>query len=192
MALWVPWLRCKARRSPARARRRESYHATGNNREAVAVGLRRTGAIITAASLILVSTFGSLAVARTVVLKEIGLSLAIGVAAASEGGAVSKEEAGMTQERGDRGRETEAAQVAARKEALLARYEPLSAKAKRQQQRAEEAFLAADGQNAFSAQSEAQAVRAVCDANALVESYRGLLIEIRQATELADLVWLDV
>lgn len=98
----------------------------------------------------------------------------------------------MTQERGDRGRATEAEQVAARKEALRARYEPLSAKAKRQQQRAEEAFLAADGQNAVSAQSEAQAIRALCDANALVDHYRELLIEIGHATELADLAWLDV
>jgi hypothetical protein len=80
--------------------------------------------------------------------------------------------------------------VAARKEALRERYEPLSAK--RQQQRAEEAFLAADGQNAVSAQSEAQAIRALCDANALVDHYRELLIEIGHATELADLAWLDV
>ena len=97
----------------------------------------------------------------------------------------------MTEERGDRRRAPEAEQAAARKEALLARYEPLSAKAKRQQ-RAEEAFLAADGQNAFSAQSQAQAIRVLCDANALVDHYRELLIEIGHATELADLAWLDV
>jgi predicted RND superfamily exporter protein len=61
------------------SRVKEYYHATGNNQEAVAAGLQRTGAIITAAGLILVGTFGSLALARIVVLKEIGLGLAIGV-----------------------------------------------------------------------------------------------------------------
>jgi hypothetical protein len=71
----------------------------------------------------------------------------------------------------------------------MSRFRP---RAKRQQQRAEEAFLTADGQNAASAPSEDQASRALCDANALVDYYRGLLIEIRQATELADLAWLEV
>lgn len=61
------------------SRVKEYYRQTANNEEAVAAGLQRTGGVITAAGLILVGTFGSFAVSRTLVLKELGLGLAIGV-----------------------------------------------------------------------------------------------------------------
>jgi RND superfamily putative drug exporter len=58
---------------------REHFLATGDDREAVAVGLERTAAVVTAAGLVLVGTFGSFTAARIVPLKEIGLGLAIGI-----------------------------------------------------------------------------------------------------------------
>jgi hypothetical protein len=61
------------------SRVKEYFSHTGNNEEAVAAGLQHTAGIITAAGLILVLTFGSFVVSTTVVLKEIGLGLAIGV-----------------------------------------------------------------------------------------------------------------
>jgi hypothetical protein len=61
------------------SRVKEYFRKTGNNEEAVAAGLQRTGSVITAAGLILVGTFGSFAAANIVTLKEIGLGLAIGV-----------------------------------------------------------------------------------------------------------------
>src|SRR6185312_3916192 len=61
------------------SRVKEYYKHTGNNEEAVAAGLQHTAGIITAAGLILVLTFGSFVVSNTVVLKEIGLGLGLGV-----------------------------------------------------------------------------------------------------------------
>jgi len=61
------------------ARVKEYFQLTGNNEEAVATGLQHTAGIITAAGLILVLTFGSFVVSNTVVLKELGLGLALGV-----------------------------------------------------------------------------------------------------------------
>lgn len=61
------------------SRVKEYYRHTGNNEEAVAVGLQHTAGIITAAGLILVLTFGSFVVSNTVVLKEIGLGLGLGI-----------------------------------------------------------------------------------------------------------------
>ena len=61
------------------SRVKEYYHETGNNEEAVARGLQHTAGVITAAGLILVGTFGSFASADVVIVKEIGLGLAIGV-----------------------------------------------------------------------------------------------------------------
>jgi putative drug exporter of the RND superfamily len=59
----------------------KEYHGeTHNNDESVARGLQSTAGTITAAGLILVGTFGSFATAGVVVIKEIGLGLAIGVA----------------------------------------------------------------------------------------------------------------
>lgn len=61
------------------SRVKEYFKHTGNNEEAVAAGLQHTAGIITAAGLILVLTFGSFVVSNTVVLKEIGLGLGLGV-----------------------------------------------------------------------------------------------------------------
>lgn len=61
------------------SRVKEYFKHTGNNEEAVAAGLQHTAGIITAAGLILVFTFGSFVVSNTVVLKEIGLGLGLGV-----------------------------------------------------------------------------------------------------------------
>lgn len=61
------------------ARVKEFFHETGNNEEAVAAGLENTARVITAAGLILIGTFGSFAMARNIIIKEIGLGLAIGV-----------------------------------------------------------------------------------------------------------------
>ncbi|HEY8684704.1 MAG TPA: MMPL family transporter, partial [Chloroflexota bacterium] len=61
------------------SRVKEYYHKLGNNEEAVAAGLEQTAGMITAAGLILIGTFGSFGVSRTLVIKEIGIGLAIGV-----------------------------------------------------------------------------------------------------------------
>jgi uncharacterized membrane protein YdfJ with MMPL/SSD domain len=61
------------------SRVKEHYHETHDNEEAVAFGLQHTAAIITAAGLILIGTFGSFAVADILTVKEIGVGLAIGV-----------------------------------------------------------------------------------------------------------------
>ncbi|MCA1644004.1 MAG: MMPL family transporter [Chloroflexi bacterium] len=61
------------------ARVKEQYERTGNNSEAVALGLQETAGVITAAGLILIGTFGSFASASILTLKEIGLGLAVGV-----------------------------------------------------------------------------------------------------------------
>jgi RND superfamily putative drug exporter len=61
------------------SRVKEFYHETRNNEEAVARGLQNTAAVITAAGLVLVGTFGSFASADVVAVKEIGIGLAVGV-----------------------------------------------------------------------------------------------------------------
>src|SRR5687768_17496173 len=61
------------------SRVKELYHQTGDNEESVAVGLQHTARVITAAGLVLVGTFASFGVSRILVLKELGLGLAIGV-----------------------------------------------------------------------------------------------------------------
>jgi len=61
------------------SRVKEYYHETGKNEEAVAAGLESTASVITAAGLILIGTFGSFASADVLIVKEIGLGLAIGV-----------------------------------------------------------------------------------------------------------------
>ena len=61
------------------SRVREYFRNFGNNEEAVAAGLQHTAGIIAAAGLILVFTFGSFVVSSTLVLKEIGLGLALGI-----------------------------------------------------------------------------------------------------------------
>jgi RND superfamily putative drug exporter len=61
------------------SRVREFYLATGDNTRAVALGLQRTGAIVTTAALILIGIFLSFATAEIVTIKEIGIGLSIGI-----------------------------------------------------------------------------------------------------------------
>jgi len=61
-------------------RMRESWRATGDNRTAVAHGLERSGRIVTSAALIVVVVAGSFAFADIVLIKALGLGMAIAVA----------------------------------------------------------------------------------------------------------------
>jgi RND superfamily putative drug exporter len=59
----------------------EQYHRTGETRSAVAVGLANSGRLITGAAAIMVGVFLAFGgLANTVIIKEIGLGLAIAVA----------------------------------------------------------------------------------------------------------------
>ena len=60
--------------------RSEAYDQTGDNREAVARGLERSGRIVTSAALIVVVVAGSFAFADIVLIKALGLGTAIAVA----------------------------------------------------------------------------------------------------------------
>ncbi|MBA3308173.1 MAG: MMPL family transporter [Chloroflexi bacterium] len=62
------------------SRMKESYDRTGDNREAVAQGLERSGRIVTSAALIVVVVAGSFAFAEVVLIKAVGLGVAIAVA----------------------------------------------------------------------------------------------------------------
>lgn len=57
----------------------EEYLKTGHNEESVAAGLEATGRIITSAALVMVVVFGAFSFARLVVIKELGLGLAVAV-----------------------------------------------------------------------------------------------------------------
>lgn len=57
----------------------EEYRATGNNEESVATGMEVTGRIITSAAAVMIVVFGAFAFARLVVIKEVGLGLAVAV-----------------------------------------------------------------------------------------------------------------
>ncbi len=59
---------------------REEWDRTGDNREAVAYGLERSGRIITSAALIVVVVTGSFVSADVVIVKALGLGIAIAVA----------------------------------------------------------------------------------------------------------------
>jgi RND superfamily putative drug exporter len=61
------------------SRIRERYEATGDNREAVAFGLRSTGKIITGAAVIMVAVFAGFAAGKLVMLQEMGFGLAVAV-----------------------------------------------------------------------------------------------------------------
>lgn len=61
------------------SRIREQYDLTGDNREAVATGLQRTGRIITSAALLLVIVIGSFATSQVLVVKIVGIGLAIAI-----------------------------------------------------------------------------------------------------------------
>lgn len=62
------------------SRMREEYLRTGDNTWAVAEGLERTGRLVTSAAAIMVVVFASFGLASVVVVKAIGISLAIAVA----------------------------------------------------------------------------------------------------------------
>jgi RND superfamily putative drug exporter len=57
----------------------EEYRLTGDNEESVAAGLAVTGRIITSAAAVMIVVFGAFAFARLVVIKQVGLGLAIAV-----------------------------------------------------------------------------------------------------------------
>jgi RND superfamily putative drug exporter len=61
------------------SRIREEYDKTGDNTEAVAYGLRTTGAIITGAAIIMVAVFTAFAAGRLVPLQQMGFGLAVAV-----------------------------------------------------------------------------------------------------------------
>jgi RND superfamily putative drug exporter len=62
------------------SRMKEVWDRTGDNREAVARGLERSGRIVTSAALIVVVVAGSFALADIVLIKALGLGMAIAVA----------------------------------------------------------------------------------------------------------------
>jgi RND superfamily putative drug exporter len=62
------------------SRMKEVYDRTGDNREAVARGMERSGRIVTSAALIVVVVSGSFAFADIVLIKALGLGVAIAVA----------------------------------------------------------------------------------------------------------------
>jgi RND superfamily putative drug exporter len=61
------------------SRIQEEYRRTGNTRAAVAEGMERSGRLITGAAAIMVAVFGAFALANVLVIKSIGLGLAIAV-----------------------------------------------------------------------------------------------------------------
>ncbi|MEU9959485.1 MMPL family transporter [Streptomyces sp. NPDC050982] len=62
------------------SRVREEWDRTGDNTEAVAVGLQRTGAIITSAALLLIVVVGAFATSGITFIKMIGVGLTIAIA----------------------------------------------------------------------------------------------------------------
>ncbi|MEP7158250.1 MAG: MMPL family transporter [Chloroflexota bacterium] len=62
------------------SRMKEVYDKTGDNREAVARGMERSGRIVTSAALVVVLVAGSFAFADIVLIKALGLGVAIAVA----------------------------------------------------------------------------------------------------------------
>jgi RND superfamily putative drug exporter len=61
------------------SRIKEEYEKTGDNRLSVAVGIERTGRLITGAALIMVTVFFSFGLAEAVVIKAIGLGMGLAV-----------------------------------------------------------------------------------------------------------------
>ena len=62
------------------SRMKEAYDRTGDNREAVAIGLERSGRIVTSAAVIVVVVAGSFVLADIVLIKALGLGVALAVA----------------------------------------------------------------------------------------------------------------
>jgi len=61
------------------SRIREHFNETGRNEESVAMGLRKTGRIITGAALIMVVIFSTFAAGRLVMVQQVGFGLAMAV-----------------------------------------------------------------------------------------------------------------
>jgi len=62
------------------SRTKEVWDRTGDNREAVARGLERSGRIVTSAALVVVLVAGSFAFADIVLIKALGVGMAIAIA----------------------------------------------------------------------------------------------------------------
>ena len=62
------------------SRIQEEYHRTGDNTHSVAEGLERSGRLITAAALIMVAVFTGFALADVVIIKSVGVGMAVAVA----------------------------------------------------------------------------------------------------------------
>lgn len=62
------------------SRMREEYLRTGDNTWAVAEGLERTGRLVTSAAAIMVIVFGAFGLARVVLVKSMGVALALAIA----------------------------------------------------------------------------------------------------------------
>lgn len=58
----------------------EEYRRTGDNRQAVAIGMEHTGRIITSAAMVMVIVFGFFALSSLVATKEVGLGFAMAIA----------------------------------------------------------------------------------------------------------------
>jgi RND superfamily putative drug exporter len=58
---------------------KEAYDAGMDNREAVATGLARTGAVVTAAAVLLAVAIGAFVTSEVLFIKQIGVGVAIGV-----------------------------------------------------------------------------------------------------------------
>ena len=61
------------------SRMKESYDSTHDNTHAVADGLERTAGLITSAAAIMVAVFGAFALARVVLIRAVGLGMALAV-----------------------------------------------------------------------------------------------------------------
>ncbi len=61
------------------SRIQESYRKTGDTRQAVAEGLARTGRVITGAALIMVTVFAAFGLADMIIIKSLGIGMAIAV-----------------------------------------------------------------------------------------------------------------
>ena len=61
------------------SRIREEWERTGNNTQAVAIGLQRSGRIITSAALLVVVVAGSFVTADVVLIKALGFGIALAV-----------------------------------------------------------------------------------------------------------------
>jgi trehalose monomycolate/heme transporter len=62
------------------SRVREEFVRTGNNEQAVARGLTRTGRLITSAALLLVVVIGSFATSNILIIKQLGVGMALAIA----------------------------------------------------------------------------------------------------------------